>query len=140
MAAFQKFNSFVEAMAEKKHDLGADTLRVMLSNSAPLDTYSIKTDLVEITSGNGYVAGGNIAVGVSSAQTSGVYKLVLADPATWTAVGGPMSPFRYAIIYNDDATNDELIGYWDYGSTVSLNAGDSFTVDFNGTNGVITIA
>ena len=139
MAAFQKFNSFVEALAEKKHDLGSDTLRVMLSNTAPTSTLNIRTDLTEIESGNGYVAGGNIAVVTSSAQSGGVYRLILADPSTWTATGGPMATFRYAILYNDDAINDELIGYWDYGTNVSLNQGDSFTVDFDPSTGILTI-
>jgi hypothetical protein len=140
MAAFQKFNSFVEALAEQKHDLGGDTLRILLCNTLPLNSHSIKTDLTEISAGNGYVAGGNIATVTSSAQSGGVYKLVLADPSTWTASGGAMASFRYAVLYNDDATNDELIGYWDYGSTVTLAEGDSFTVDFDPANGVLTIA
>lgn len=140
MAAFQKFNGFVEAMAEKKHNLGADTLRVMLTNVAPSATNNIKTDITEIAAGNGYAAGGNIATVTSSAQTGGVYRLILADPSTWTATGGPMATFRYAVLYNDTASQDDLIGYWDYGSTVTLADGDSFTVDFDPSNGVLTIA
>jgi len=77
MAAFNKFNSFVEALAEKKHDLGADTLKVMLTNAAPVATNAVKADLTEISAGNGYTAGGNTASVTSSAQTSGTYKLVL---------------------------------------------------------------
>jgi hypothetical protein len=140
MAAFQKFNSFVEAVAESKHDLGADTLKVMLSNTAPSATDNIKTDISEIASGNGYTTGGNTAAVVSSAQTSGIYKLVLADPTTWTASGGAMGTFRYAVLYNTSATNNELIGFWDYGSAVTLADGDSFTVDFDPAAGVLTIA
>ena len=140
MAAFQKFNGFVEAMAEKKHNLGADTLRVMLTNVAPSATNNIKTDITEIAAGNGYAAGGNIATVTSSAQTGGVYRLILADPSTWTATGGSMATFRYAVLYNDTASQDDLIGYWDYGSTVTLADGDSFTVDFDPSNGVLTIA
>jgi len=139
MAAFQKFNSFVEAVAESKHDLGADTLKVMLSNTAPSATDNIKTDITEVASGNGYTTGGNTAAVVSSAQTSGVYKLVLADPTTWTASGGAMSTFRFAVLYNSSAGNNELIGYWDYGSAVTLADGDSFTVDFDPSAGVLTI-
>ena len=85
MAAFNKFNSFVEALAEKKHDLGADTLKVLLTNSAPIATNTVKADLTEITAANGYTAGGATASITSSSQTSGTYKLVLGDPATWTA-------------------------------------------------------
>lgn len=141
MAAFNKFNSFVEALAEKVHNLGSDTLKVYLSNATPdAAADSVKGDLAEISAGNGYTAGGNQAAITSSSQTSGTYKLVLGDPATWTASGGSIGPFRYAVLYNDTATNDELIGWWDYGSAVTLNAGETFTVDFDPTTGVLTIA
>ena len=140
MAAFQKFNSFVEAVAESKHNLGSDTLKVILSNSAPSPTDNILTDIAEIDAGNGYVKGGNTASVVSSAQTGGIYKLVLSDPSTWKAVGGDISPFRYAVLYNTSAANNELVGFWDYGSAVNLAEGDSFTVDFDPSAGVLTIA
>ncbi len=140
MASFQKFNSFVEALAEKKHDLGSDTLKVLLCNTAPVATNTIKANLTEITAGNGYTAGGNTASITSSAQTSGTYKLVLGDPTSWTASGGSIGPFRYAVLYNDTATNDELIGFWDYGSGITLAAGESFAVDFDASTGVLTIA
>jgi hypothetical protein len=140
MASFNKFNSFVEALAEKKHDLGADTLKVLLTNTAPVATDAVKADLTEISAGNGYTAGGATASITSSAQTSGTYKLVLGDPATWTASGGTIGPLRYAVLYNDTATNDELIGWWDYGSSITLADGESFAVDFDGTTGVLTLA
>ena len=140
MAAFNKFNSFVEALAEKVHNLGSDTLKVMLSNTAPVATNSVKANITEISAGNGYTAGGNTASVTSSAQTSGTYKLVLGDPATWTASGGSIGPFRYAVLYNDTATNKELIGWWDYGSAVTLATGESFAVDFDPTTGVLTLA
>ena len=140
MAAFNKFNSFVEALAEKVHNLGGDTLKVMLTNTAPVATNTVKANITEISAGNGYTAGGNTASVTSSAQTSGTYKLVLGDPATWTATGGSIGPFRYAVLYNDTATNDELIGWWDYGSAVTLADGESFAVDFDPTTGVLTLA
>ena len=140
MASFNKFNSFVEALAEKKHDLGADTLKVLLTNSAPLATNTVKADLTEITAANGYTAGGATTSITSSSQTSGTYKLVLGDPATWTAAGGTIGPFRYAVLYNDTATNDELIGWWDYGSSITLAIGESIAVDFDPSIGVLTIA
>ena len=140
MAAFNKFNSFVEALAEKKHDLGADTLKVMLTNTAPVATNSVKANITEISAGNGYTAGGNTASVTSSAQSAGLYRLVLGDPATWTASGGSIGPFQYAVLYNDTATNDELIGWWDYGSAVTLATGESFAVDFDPTTGVLTLA
>jgi hypothetical protein len=137
VASFNKFNSFVEALSEKVHNLGADTLKVMLTNSAPVATNTVKADLTDISAGNGYTAGGTAATISSSAQTSGTYKLVLAD-VTFTA-SGAVGPFRYAVLYNDTATNDELIGWWDYGSSVTLANGETFTVDFDPTNGVLQL-
>ena len=140
MASFNKFNSFVEALAEKKHDLGADTLKVLLTNTAPVATNGVKADLTEISAGNGYTAGGATASITSSAQTSGTYRLILGDPANWTASGGTIGPLRYAVLYNDTASNDELIGWWDYGSSITLADGESFAVDFDATTGVLTLA
>lgn len=139
MAAFNKFNSFVEAVTEKVHNLGSDTLKVMLTNSAPVATNTVKANLTDISAGSGYTAGGTAASISSSAQTSGTYKLVLAD-VVFTASGGSIGPFRYAVLYNDTATNDELIGWWDYGSAVTLLDGESFTVDADPSAGVLTLA
>jgi hypothetical protein len=138
MASFNKFNSFVEAIAEKVHNLGADTLKVALTNTAPVATNTQLSNITQISNGNGYTTGGTTASITSSAQTSGTYKLVLGD-VTFTASGGSVGPFRYAVLYNDTATNDELIGWWDYGSAVTLASGESFTVDFDATNGVLQI-
>ena len=137
MAVFNKFNSFVEALAEKVHNLGADTLKVALSNSAPVATNTQLSNITQIANGNGYTTGGTTATLTSSAQSSGLYKLVLAD-VVFTATGS-MGPFRYAVLYNDTATNDELIGWWDYGSSITLASGETFTVDFAPTNGVLTV-
>lgn len=138
MATFNKFNSFVEALAEKVHNLGSDTLKVALTNTAPVATNTQLSNITQIAAGNGYVTGGNTATLTSSSQTSGTYKLVLAD-VVFTATGS-VGPFRYAVLYNDTATNDELIGWWDYGSSITLANGETFTVDYDPTNGVLTIA
>lgn len=140
MAVFTKFQSFVEALAEKKHNLGADTLKVMLSNVAPnAATNTVKADITEIAVGFGYTAGGTAATISSSAQSAGTYKLVLAD-VTFTAAGGPMAEFRYVVLYNDTAASDELIGYWDHGSGVTLADTEAYPIDFSAANGVLTIA
>ena len=139
MATFNKFNSFVEALAEKVHNLGSDTLKVMLTNTAPSAANTVKADITEISAGNGYTAGGTAATISSSAQTSGTYKLVLAD-VVFTATGGSIGPFRYAVLYNDTAASDELIAYFDYGSSLTLATGETFTVDFDGSAGVLTLA
>lgn len=139
MASFNKFYPFVEQLAEKSYNLGSDTLRIMLCNSAPVNTNSVKGNLTEISAGNGYAAGGTAATISSSAQTSGTYKLVLAD-VVFTASGGTIGPFRYAVLYDDTAASDELIGYWDYGSSITLADTETFTIDFDGTTGVLTLA
>jgi len=144
MATFTKVNDFVEALAEKLHNLGSDQLVVALSNTAPASESSNPT-----ADGNGVLANvtqiaytnlssRNITTD-ASAQTSGTYKLTLTD-LVLTASGGAVADFRYVYIYNDTASNDELIAVYDYGSTVSLADGDTFTIDFDGTNGVLTIA
>lgn len=141
MASFSKFNPFVEYLAEQAFNLGADSLKVLLTNTAPTSSNGVKADLTEISAGNGYTAGGNAVTISSSSQTSGTYKLVLAD-TTWTASGGSIGPFRYAVLYDDTPTSpaDPLIGYFDYGSSITLTSGSSFTVDFDASTGVLTIA
>lgn len=139
MAAFNKFNSFVEAVAEKVHNLQSDTLKVVLTNTAPVATNTQLSNITQIANGNGYTTGGATTAQVSSAQSSGTYKLVLTD-VTWTASGGSIGPFQYVVLYNSTATNSELIGYYDYGTAITITNGNSFTVDFDGTAGVLTIA
>lgn len=140
MAAFNKFNCFVEDVAEKAHSLGSDTLKVALTNTAPSasNTTWNTTDHPAPAAANGYTAGGNTPTISSSAQSGGTYKLVLAD-TVFTASGGQIGPFRYAILYNSMASN-KPIGWWDYGSSITLNDGETFTVDFDATNGVLQIA
>lgn len=138
MAAFNKFNSFVEVLAEKGHNLGSDTLKWVLTNSAPTSSNTVLANITQISNGNGYTTGGTAATTSSSSQTSGTYKLVLAD-TVFTASGGSMGPFRYAVLYNDTATNDELIGWYDYGSAVTLADTETFTIDCDASTGVLQI-
>jgi hypothetical protein len=139
MASFTKFQPFVENVAEKVFNLGSDTLKVALTNSAPVNTYNQLSQITQISGTNGYTTGGTQATISSSAQTSGTYKLVLAD-VTFTASGGSMGTFQYVVLYDDTATNDELIGYWDYGTALTITIGNSFLVDFDASAGVLTIA
>ena len=137
MASFVKFYSFVEAVAEKVHNLGADTLKIMLTNSAPSQSNTVKANLTDISAGNGYTAGGTAVTITGSSQTTGTYTLAGND-VVFTASGGSIGPFRYAVLYNDTATNDELIGYWDYASSLTLSSGETFTVDFGAS--ILTLA
>jgi len=135
MATFNKFDSFVETLAEKSHNLGSDQLVVALTNSAPIASNTQLSNITEITYTN--ISSRNVTTS-TSAQTSGTYKLVCADLVL--TASGAVGPFRYVVLYNDTATNDLLIGYYDYGSSISLANGETFTIDFDGSNGVLTIA
>ena len=136
MATLTKFYSFVEAVHEKVHNLGSDTLKVLLTNTAPSLSNTVKADISgELSTANGYTAGGATITVTSSAQSSGLYTLIASD-VTWTASGGSIGPFRYSVIYNDSATNDELIGYIDYGYSVTVSSGQTFTIDFDQTSGL----
>lgn len=139
MASFNKFNNFTKALGDKLHNLGADTLFVQLMNSVPSAANAIETDLpADLGTGNGYTAGG-VTLGVGAWSTSsGTAKLLITDKVI-TASGGAIGPFRYVVIFNNTATNKDLIGWYDYGSSITLNDGESLTIDFDGTNGVLTI-
>lgn len=128
MASFVRFYAFKEDVHNKVHNLGSDTLKWMLSNTAPdVTTDGQKSDITEISAGNGYTAGGATWSGVTSAQSGGTYYLN-GDNTTFTASGGSIATFRYSILYNDTATNDELIGYIDYQVGISLASGETFTI------------
>lgn len=130
MATVQIFNSFKEAVAEGVHDLGADTLKFMLTNTAPSLSNSVKADLTEIAAGNGYTAGGETATVTGSSQSGGVYTLAL-DNVTFTASAGSFAEFRYIVLYNDTAASKELIGYIDYGAAYTLTDGNTFVLVAN---------
>jgi hypothetical protein len=138
MATYVKFNSFVEALAEKAHNLASDQIKVALcaTANAPVAANTVLADLVEIAYTN--LSSRDVTT-VSSGQTAGTYKLVL-DDLTLTVSGGAVAAFQYIVLYNNTATGKELIGFYDYGSSVTLADGDQFILDFSPTNGVIQIA
>lgn len=135
MAVFNKFNSFVEAVAEKVHNLGSDQLTLALTNTAPVAGNTVLANITEVSYTN--LSTRNLTTSASS-QTSGLYKLVVAD-TTLTSTGGSTGPFRYVVVYNSTAAGGPLIGFYDYASAVTLNSGESLTVDFDQVNGLLTI-
>lgn len=137
MASYNKFNAFVEDVAEKKHNLGSDTLTVALTAAAnaPVATNSTLANLTQVSYTN---LSSRAITTTSSSQSSGTYKLVLTDLVL--TASGTVATFRYVVIYNDTATNDELIAWYDYGANVTLENGDTFTLDFDATNGFLQIA
>ena len=144
MASFNKVNDFV-VNAVHNMDLASDQIAVALTNTAPAsetsnptaDGNGVKGNLTEISYTN--CSSRNVTT-TSSSQSSGTYKLVLAD-LTLTASGGSVGPFRYVYLFDDTVTSpaDPILGYYDYGSSLTLNDGDSFTIDFSAANGAIQI-
>ena len=131
MAAFNKFNAYVADVHNKVHNLGSDTIKVMLTNTAPSAANAVKTDITEISAGNGYSAGGTALSGVTSTQTGGTYTFNASNITVVTA-SGAVGPFRYAVIYNSTAASGNLIGWYDYGSPITLANTETFTVTFSG--------
>jgi hypothetical protein len=136
MAAFNKFQVFVEHIAEGVHNLQTGQLVVALTNTVPVNTNTILTDITQISYTN--LSSRNVTT-ASSAHTAGVYKLTCNDLVL--TASGAVGPFRYVVLYNDTPTSpaDPLIGWYDYGSSISLAASETFTIDFDGANGVLTI-
>ena len=136
MASFVKIHSFVEALAEKKIDLSGAELTIALTNTAHTSTWDELVDLTEISYTN---CSTRVVTVSASSQTTGTYKLVLTDLVL--TASGAVGPFRYVYLYDDGSTGDKLIAYWDYGESITLNNnGDKFTVNFDGSAGVLTIA
>jgi hypothetical protein len=142
MASYNKLNAFSAYLPNGAVNLASDTLKVMLTNTIPIATNAVYSDISgnELGSGNGYTTGGATVTTTSSTQTSGTYKYVasLANP-TWTATG-TMGPFRYAVMYDSSAATKVLVGWWDYGSALTLASTNTFTITLDATNGVFQLA
>jgi len=138
MASFTKFEVFAEDLANAEHDLfGTDhTLAFYLTNTAPnVATHAVKADLAEITIQNGYT--GPVDIENNGTRSGGTVSIAVTDKVI-TASGGTVGPFRYAVVFNDTHASDALIGYYDYGSAITLNDGETFTLDFAAT--LLTVA
>jgi hypothetical protein len=138
MPTLTKFHSFVEAVHEGSHNLGSNTLKWILTSDAPSLSWTQLSNVTgQLSTANGYTQNDKTMTVTGSAQSSGLYTLIATD-VTWTASGGNLGSgsFRYAILYNDTATNDLLIGYLDYGYLVTVASGQTFTLDFDATAGL----
>ena len=138
MAVYNKFNCFVEDVMEGKHNFASNTIKAALTNTLPTSSLTTFSQITEITSGSGYAQGGIAITITSSSATGGVYKLVLQD-TTFTA-GGAVGPFRYIVLYNSTETTKPLICWFDYGSSLSLNSGETFLLNFDDVNGLLTLS
>jgi len=135
MPTANKFNDYSEQKNRAKHDWGSHTFKLALTNTAPSAANTILADITQLSTGGGYTggAGGGVALtGLAISETGGT-TTVSANQVVFTASGGSIGPFRYYVLYNDTQTSpaDALVLYWDHGSAVTLNDGDSFTVKFN---------
>lgn len=139
MATFEIFYQLTQDILRGVHDFDNDTFKCALSNTAPGPTNAVFGDITEIASGSGYTAGGGTLANVASSRTLGVTK-VSADDEVFTA-SGTMAAFRYAVVYNDTPSSpaDPLLCYYDYGSAITLSDAETFTVDFDDSNGIFDI-
>lgn len=135
MASYNKHNQFTKDLIDGVHDFDAHTFKVALTDTAPTAANTVLANLTQVANGNGYTTGGS-ASSITTSTSSGTAKIVGAD-VTFTA-SGSLGPFRYADFYNDTPTSpaDPLISWWDYGSSLTLAATETFTVDFDATNGI----
>lgn len=140
MAAFNKFRDYVEQLNKGVHNWSSHTFKAVFGDTTPVNTNTQLSDITHLSTGGGYTggAGGGVTLdGVTLSETTGTAKLVITDEV-FTASGASVGPFRYVTIYNDSATSpaDALVCWFDYGSSITLLDGESFTIDFDGTNGL----
>lgn len=138
MAAYNKFYSFVQKLTDGSINMASDTIKVMLTNTAPVATNTVYANLVDLSTGGGYTAGGTAAANTESAAT-GTVKETLAV-TTFTATSAGIGPFRYVAVYDSTASGSPLIAWFDYGSEVTLANTETFTVNFDQTNGFFTLS
>lgn len=144
MAVYNKFQDYAEQLNRGVHNWGAHTFKAAFTNTAPVATNTVLADITQIATGGGYTggAGGGVTLdSVTLSETGGTAKVTIADEV-FTASGASVGPFRYVVIYNDTATApaDALVAWYDYGSSITLADGESFTIDFDATNGFWQLA
>ena len=133
MAAYNKFNDFSEQLANGVQNFATDVYKVALSNTAPVATNTILSNITQISAGNGYTSGGSTTT-ITLAEVTGT-TTVSGTQVVFTASGGSIGPFRYIVLYNDTTTSPSkpLVAWWDYGSSLTLADGETFTVKFSNT-------
>lgn len=132
MASYNKFNIFVENLSDGVHNGSSDqfTIALTAAANAPVAGNSVLADLTQISYTN--LSSRNLTQTVHG-QTSGTYTQLFSD-LTLTASGGSVATFRYVVNYNNTPTSpaDPLVGWYDYGSDLTLADGEQLLIDFTG--------
>jgi len=154
MANLQKIDAFARAVLRGVHNFDSHTFKVALTNGAPAASAAVLADVTQI-SGGAYPAGGYALDGVTVTSavedvkvvvndavrtiSSTVARVKIADEVI-TATGGTVGALRYAVVYNDTAVGKPLVGYADYGSSITLADGEALTLDFDPDAGVLMVS
>jgi hypothetical protein len=139
MATGNKYNSFIDDLAAgAQGNLKTAVFKCALTNTAPNQATDSVFSAPPPAAVNGHPTGGNTLTTTGASTIAGLFTLKLQD-TVFTAAGGAIGPFRYVLVYNSTNGN-RLCVFYDYGAAISLNDTDTFTTDFDDTNGVITIA
>jgi hypothetical protein len=131
LAAFSKFYCFVANLADALHNMNTGTsqvYKVYLTNTTPVAANTVYNTPADLSTANGYTAGGTTIGTITGSQTSGTFSFSGGTNPSWTASGGSIGPFEYAVLYNSTASGNPLIGWWDYGGAITLTNGNTFTV------------
>lgn len=139
MAIYNKFNDFAEQLLKGVHNFSAHTFKAVLTNTLPSAANTVLADIAQIAATGGYAAGGYTLDSVVLSEAAGVAKVVIADEVI-TATGGSIGPFRYVVVYNSTAAGGPLLCWYDYSASTTLLDTESFTLDFDGSAGVFTLA
>lgn len=139
-AAFNKYHDFTRAVLAGTHAFGTHAIKAAFTNTAPSAAHTQLSQIGQIATGGGYTggAGGGLTLDNVSLTTAGGVARVLADDEVFTATDA-VGPFRYVVLYNDTAADDPLIGWYDYGASITLNTDESLTLDFDNVDGLFTL-
>lgn len=121
--------------ADVGHDFGAtpNVIKCALISSATTPAATTAnphwgatgTDLSvnEVSSAGSYTAGGNTCATPSVTLNAGRAEFDWGDPAAWAANASNGTDAKWAIIYDDTATNKPCLGYIDLGTVFDMTTG-----------------
>jgi hypothetical protein len=140
MASYNKFQQFVENLGKGVHNFTSDstcsvTVALCAAANAPVATNAVLADLTEVAYTN---LSSRVVTGITWEHTTGTVSMAATD-LVLTASGGAVATFRYVVLYDDDPTSpaNPLIGWYDYGTNLTLADGETLTLDFTS---ILTLA